>query len=74
MLDKIAPEINGLGKRPIYYHVIVLPTSRAMFMIDDFEALGHFMQANDGIEKEWTLNEIEGDSGTITMHIIAIMD
>lgn len=45
-----------------------------MFMIDDFEALGHFMQANDGIEKEWTLNEIEGDSATITMHIIAIMD
>ena len=74
LLEKIEPEIKKVGLHPVYYHVIVLPTQRAMFMIDDFDALGDFMQANDGIEKDWTLHEIEGDSCIITMHIIAIMD
>lgn len=74
LLEQIEPEIKELGFRPVYYYVILLPTQRARFMIDDFDALGNFMQANEDIEKGWALHEIDGDSCIITMHIIAIMD
>ena len=74
LLEQIEPEMKELGFRPVYYHVILLPTQRAQFMIDDFDALGNFMQANEDIEKGWTLHEIDGDSCIITMHLIAIMD
>ena len=74
LLEQIEPEIKELGMHPVYYHAILLPTQRAQFMIDDFDALGDFMQANEDIEKGWTIHEIGGDTCTITMHIIAIMD
>ena len=74
LLEQIIPEIEELGKRPVYYFFTLLATPGARFMIDDFDALGNFMQANEDIEKGWTLYEIDGDSCIITMHIIAIMD
>lgn len=74
LLEEIEPEIKELGMHSVYYHVILLPTKRSQFMIDDFDALGNFMQANEDIEKRWTIHEIGGDTCTITMHIIAIMD
>lgn len=74
LLEQIEPEIKELEIHPVYYHVILLPTQHAQFMIDDFDALGNFMQANEDIEKGWTLHEIDGDSCIITMHLIAIMD
>lgn len=74
LLEQIEPELNKPGLHPVYYHVILLPTKRAQLMIDDFDALGDFMQANEDVEKGWTLHEVDGDTCIITMLIIAILD
>jgi hypothetical protein len=76
LLEQIIPEIEELGKQPVYYFFTLLAAPGARFMIDDFDAMSDFLQANDGIEIAWTLheNEVDGEPNTITMHLIAIMD
>ena len=76
LLEQIIPEIEELGKQPVYYFFTLLATPGARFMIDDFDAMSDFLQANEDIEIAWTLheNEVDGEPNTITMHLIAIID
>lgn len=75
LLKEITPEIAKLGKHPIYYHFILLAAPDAMFMVDDFDALSDFIEANEQVEKYWFVNDnFEGEPQTISLKIIAIMD
>lgn len=75
LLDEIIPEVEQLDKQPIYYHFILLAAPDAMFMIDDFEALSNFFEANEQVEKYWTVNDrFDGEPKTISLKIVAIMD
>lgn len=75
LLDEIIPEIEQLDKQPIYYHFILLAAPDAMFMIDDFEALSDFFEANEQVEKYWVVNDrFDGEPKTISLKIVAIMD
>lgn len=76
LLEEIIPEIEKLGKRPIYYYFILLSSPDARFMIDDLDALADFIQANESIEAVWTVheNDVDGETNSITMHLITIMD
>lgn len=75
LLDEIIPEIEKLGKHPIYYHFILLAAPDAMFMVDDFEALSDFFEANEQVEKYWVVNDrFDGEPKAISLKIVAIMD
>ena len=46
-----------------------------MFMIDDFEALSDFFEANEQVEKYWIVNDnFEGEPKTISLKIVSIMN
>lgn len=75
LLEEIIPEIEKLGKQPIYYHFILLAAPDAMFMVDDFDALSDFFEANEQVEKYWAVNDrFDGEHRTISLIIVAIMD
>ena len=74
LLNVMKPEIDGIGKKPRYFHVQVLMSSDASLMMNEMNAMNEFMDCYEDIEIKWTLNSMDGDSHTIEMQIITVTE
>ena len=74
LLNVMKPEIDGIGKKPRYFHVQILMSSDVSLAMDEMNAMNEFMDCYDDIEIKWSLNTIEGESHTIKMQIITVTE
>jgi len=73
LFDILKPEIEHLSEAPIYYYVLILRTPVAQLQMNELDALAAFIDTDEDIEKDWTLETVEGTLPTIKMHIIVVM-
>ena len=74
LLKLMKPEIDGIGKKPRYFHVQILMSGDASLMMEEMDALNDFLDSYEDIEIKWTLNTIDGESQTIKMQIITVTE
>ena len=74
LLNVMKPEIDGIGKKPRYFHVQILMSNDASLTMDELNAMNDFMDCYEDIEIKWTLNTIEGESHTIKIQIITVTE
>ncbi len=74
LLKIMKPEIDGIGKKPRYFHVQILMSSDASLMMDEMNAMNEFMECYEDIEIKWTVNSIDGESQTVKMQIIIVTE
>lgn len=74
LLNVMKPGIDGIGKKPRYFHVQILVSGDASLMMDEMNAMNEFMDCYEDIEIKWTLNTMDGDSQTIEMLIITVTE
>ncbi len=74
LVQTLKPEIDGIGKKPRYFHVQILMSNDASLTMDELNAMNDFMDCYDDIEIKWTLNTIEGVPHTIKMQIITVTE
>ena len=74
LLQILKPEIDGIGKKPRYFHVQILVSDDASLMMDEMNAMQGFLDSYDDIEIKWTLNTIDGESQTVKMQIIIVTE
>jgi len=74
LLEIQKPEIDNIGKKPLYFDVLFLVSDDTGLQMDEMNAMNEFMEAYDDIEIKWTLNTIEDGSNTIKMRIITVTE
>ena len=74
LLKLMKPEIDGIGKKPRYYHVQILMSGDASLMMEEMDALNDFLDSYEDIEIKWTLNTMDGESQTVKMQIIIVTE
>lgn len=74
LLEILKPEIDNIGKKPLYFDVLFLVSDDTGLQMDEMNAMNEFMEAYDDIEIKWTLNTIEDGSNTIKMRIITVTE
>ena len=74
LLQILKPEIDGIGKKPRYFHVQILMSGDASLMMDEMNAMQGFLDNYDDIEIKWTLNTMDGESQTVKMQIIIVTE
>ena len=74
LVQTLKPEIDGIGKKPRYFHVQILMSNDASLTMDELNAMNDFMDCYDDIEIKWALNTIEGVPHTIKMQIITVTE
>ena len=74
LIEILKPEIDSIGKKPLYFDVLFLVSDDAGLQMDEMNAMNDFMEAYDDIEIKWTLNTIKNGSHTIKMRIITVTE
>lgn len=74
LLNVMKPEIDGIGKKPRYFHVQILVSGDASLMMDEMNAMQDFLDNYDDIEIKWTLNTMDSKSQTVKMQIIIVTE
>lgn len=74
LLNVMKPEIDGIGKKPRYFHVQILVSGDASLMMDEMNAMQDFLDNYDDIEIKWTLNTMDSESQTVKMQIIIVTE
>lgn len=74
LLNVMKPEIDGIGKKPRYFHVQILVSGDASLMMDEMNAMQGFLDNYDDIEIKWTLNTMDSESQTVKMQIIIVTE
>lgn len=74
LLNVKKPEIDGIGKKPRYFHVQILVSGDASLMMDEMNAMQGFLDNYDDIEIKWTLNTMDSESQTVKMQIIIVTE
>ena len=74
LLNVMKPGIDGIGKKPRYFHVQILVSGDASLMMDEMNAMQGFLDSYDDIEIKWTLNTMDSESQTVKMQIIIVTE
>lgn len=65
LLEILKPEIDSLGKSPLYFQILIIFSQNAMLMMDEMNAMNDFFDNYEDIEIKWSLNSIENETSLI---------
>lgn len=74
LLEILKPEIDNIGKKPLYFNVQFKVSDDAALQMDEMNAINDFVEAYDDIEIKWTLNTTQDGLHTINMSIIIVTE
>lgn len=74
LLEILKPEIDNIGKKPLYLIVQFLVSNDTPLEMEEMNAMYEFMDAYEDVEIKWSLNTIEDGLHTVRMGIIIVTE